>query len=78
VTLYFQRESPGAEKEANWLPAPMSQFIPMLRMYRPKENNPSILNGARTPPAVVKASCQSVSRNIGDQPRYPTTPLTAR
>jgi hypothetical protein len=56
LTLYFQRESLGAEKEANWLPPPKSQFIPMLRMYWPKENNPSILNGARTPPAVVKAN----------------------
>jgi hypothetical protein len=22
LTLYFQNESPGADKEANWLPAP--------------------------------------------------------
>ena len=56
VTLYFQNASPGAEKEANWLPAPKGEFIPMLRMYWPKENNPSILNGSWKPPAVVKAN----------------------
>ena len=56
VTLYFQNASPGAEKEANWLPAPKGEFIPMLRMYWPKENNPSILDGSWKPPAVVKAN----------------------
>jgi hypothetical protein len=55
VTLYFQNASPGAEKEANWLPAPKGEFIPMLRMYWPKEDSPSILNGSWKPPAVVKA-----------------------
>jgi hypothetical protein len=56
LTLYFQNASPGADKEANWLPAPKGEFIPMLRMYWPKENNPSILNGSWMPPAVVKAN----------------------
>ena len=27
LTLYFQNESPGADKEANWLPAPKGEFI---------------------------------------------------
>jgi hypothetical protein len=55
VTLHFQNESPGADKEANWLPAPKGDFIPMLRMYWPKENAPSILNGTWKPPPVEKA-----------------------
>jgi hypothetical protein len=54
TTLYFQAASPGADKEANWLPAPKGQFIPMLRMYWPKDTDPSILNGTWTPPAVLK------------------------
>jgi hypothetical protein len=54
VTLYFQFESPGPDKEANWLPAPKGEFIPMLRMYWPDESSPSILNGSWTPPKVVK------------------------
>ena len=56
VTLYFQSESPGKDKEANWLPAPKGEFIPMLRMYWPKDKAPSILNGTWTPPKVEKAS----------------------
>ena len=54
LTLYFQTKSPGADKEANWLPAPKGEFIPMLRMYWPKETPPSILNGTWSIPAVVK------------------------
>jgi hypothetical protein len=56
LTLYFQNTSPGADKEANWLPAPKGEFIPMLRMYWPKEDSPSILNGSWKPPAVRKVS----------------------
>jgi hypothetical protein len=37
VTLYFQNESPGADKEANWLPAPNGPFLVFLRLYFPKE-----------------------------------------
>jgi hypothetical protein len=54
ITLYFQNESPGPDKEANWLPAPKGEFIPMLRMYWPKESAPSILDGSWTPPTVEK------------------------
>ena len=54
LDLYFQNESPGAEKEANWLPAPKGEFIPMLRMYWPKETTPSILNGTWKVPPVMK------------------------
>jgi hypothetical protein len=54
VTLYFQNESPGADKEANWLPAPKGEFLPMMRMYYPVETSPSILNDSWKPPAVVK------------------------
>jgi hypothetical protein len=56
LTLYFQNESPGADKEANWLPAPKGDFIAMLRMYWPKDQSPSILNGSWKPPSVVKES----------------------
>lgn len=54
LTLYFQNESPGKDKEANWLPAPKGEFIPMLRMYWPKEKAPSILNGTWRLPQVQK------------------------
>ena len=54
LTVYLQRESPGADKEANWLPAPEGEFVAMLRMYWPKTVDPSILNRTWKVPAVVK------------------------
>ncbi len=54
LTLYFQNTSPGKGKENNWLPAPKGEFLPMLRMYWPKDTSPSILNGSWTPPRVTK------------------------
>jgi hypothetical protein len=55
VTLYLQAESPGKDKESNWLPAPEGEFVPMMRMYAPKAGSPSILDGSWKPPAVVAA-----------------------
>jgi hypothetical protein len=54
LTLYFQNESPGKDLETNWLPAPKGDFIAMLRMYWPKENNPSIVDGTWKPPAITR------------------------
>lgn len=54
VDLYLQQANPGPEKESNWLPAPAGQFIPMLRLYWPTENSPSILNGTWKIPALQK------------------------
>jgi len=54
LELYFQNASPGRDKERNWLPAPKGDFILMLRMYWPNENDPSILDETWAPPAVVK------------------------
>ena len=55
IDLYIQNQSPGADKESNWLPAPEDKFILMLRMYWPSEKSPSIINGSWKPPAVKKA-----------------------
>jgi hypothetical protein len=51
LTLYIQRESPGAAKQANWLPAPDGKIFLALRLYRPK---PEVANGTWKPPAVTK------------------------
>jgi hypothetical protein len=56
VDLYIQHESPGPEKEANWLPAPADRFILMLRMYWPNEKAPSILNRTWKIPRVREVS----------------------
>jgi hypothetical protein len=37
ITLHIQNESPGKEKEANWLPAPKGPFVMAMRLYWPKE-----------------------------------------
>jgi hypothetical protein len=37
LTLIVQNESPGKDKEANWLPAPKGPFVMALRLYWPKE-----------------------------------------
>ena len=52
--IYIQKDSPGADKESNWLPAPEGKFILMLRMYWPNESDPSILNGTWKIPPVKK------------------------
>ena len=52
--LYIQKDSPGADKESNWLPAPPGKFVLMLRMYWPTEKRPSIINGTWKIPPVTK------------------------
>ncbi len=53
--IYIQHESPGADKESNWLPAPKDKFILMMRLYWPDDSPPSILDGSWVIPAVKKA-----------------------
>jgi hypothetical protein len=52
LTLYFQNDSPGGDKESNWVPAPKDEFSLYIRCYWPKAE---ILEGKWTPPPVVKA-----------------------
>lgn len=42
IVLYLQKDSPGKDRESNWLPAPDGPFYTILRMYMPKEQ---VLNG---------------------------------
>jgi hypothetical protein len=37
LTMIIQNESPGKDKEANWLPAPKGPFSMIMRLYWPKE-----------------------------------------
>jgi hypothetical protein len=53
--LYIQADSPGKDKESNWLPAPKDDFVLMTRMYWPKEKDPSILDDSWKIPGVKKA-----------------------
>jgi hypothetical protein len=54
VDIYVQKDSPGADKESNWLPAPAGKFILMMRLYWPSETDPSILDGSWVIPSVKK------------------------
>jgi hypothetical protein len=56
VDLYIQADSPGKDKESNWLPAPKDEFILMMRLYWPKEEPPSLLDGSWKIPEVKEAS----------------------
>lgn len=48
LTLYIQHDSPGKDKESNWLPAPSGPFIMFMRLYWPK---PEALDGTwKQPP----------------------------
>jgi len=51
LDLYVQHESPGDDKESNWLPAPNDQFTLLLRLYWPDE---SVIGGQWKPPPVKR------------------------
>jgi len=55
LDIHVRRDSPGKDKEANWLPSGDKAFNLTLRMYWPKEKPPSILDGSWKPPAVRPA-----------------------
>ena len=57
LTLYIQKDSPGADKESNWLPAPNDTIYLVMRLYWPKTEPPSILppgEGTWQPPGIVQ------------------------
>jgi hypothetical protein len=49
LIIHIQKNSPGKDEEANWLPAPNGPIYVVMRVYWPKE---SALNGTWQPPAV--------------------------
>jgi hypothetical protein len=57
VTIYLQKDSPGAALESNWLPAPAGPFYAVLRIYLPKAE---VLDGRWKQPAMQR---------VGTEPR---------
>ena len=49
-------ESPGGDKEANWLPAPKGPYNMTMRLYAPKSD---ALTGKWNQPPVTKAAAES-------------------
>ncbi len=59
LTLYIQKDSPGKDKESNWLPAPNDLIYLVMRLYWPKTEAPSILppgEGTWKPPGIEKVN----------------------
>ncbi|MDP1737676.1 MAG: DUF1254 domain-containing protein [Caulobacter sp.] len=52
LDLWIGHESPGLERESNWLPAPAGPFALFMRAYLPR---PELLDGRYRLPAVVAA-----------------------
>ena len=51
LTIYMQKDSPGPDRESNWLPTPEGDFRPIMRMYMPQE---AVLDGSYVLPAIEK------------------------
>ena len=51
LTIYMQKDSPGKDKESNWLPAPDGPIFVVMRLYWPEE---AALKGEWKPPAVQR------------------------
>lgn len=59
ITLHIRKDSPGADKESNWLPAPDGPVYLVMRLYWPQTDAPSILppgEGSWKPPGIQKAN----------------------
>jgi len=51
LVIHIQKDSPGADREANWLPAPDGPFYLVLRLYLPEQR---VLDGEWAAPALVR------------------------
>jgi hypothetical protein len=51
VTLYVQKDSPGKDKESNWLPTPAGSFNLFMRLYWPEQ---AIVDGTWKMPPVER------------------------
>jgi hypothetical protein len=58
LTLLFQNESPAADTEANWLPAPKGPFNLTMRLYAPRSE---ALTSKWNPPPVTRFQVPSLS-----------------
>ena len=59
LTLHIQKDTPGFDKESNWLPAPDDLIYLVMRLYWPRTEAPSVLppgEGTWKPPGIVKVN----------------------
>ncbi len=74
LSIHVQRDSPGKDRESNWLPAPDGPIFMVMRIYWPKTEQPSVLppgQGAWKPPGIVPVGNLKAqnARRIGDKSR---------
>jgi hypothetical protein len=65
LTIYVQHDSPGKDREPNWLPAPEGPFFLVLRLYSPKSE---ALEGKWKEPPLQRVGA--------DAPAGPPVPVT--
>lgn len=56
LTIYIQKDSPGKDKESNWLPAPDGSMMLAMRLYWPNTEPPSVYplgEGSWSPPPIL-------------------------
>ncbi len=68
LDIYVQADSPGKDKEPNWLPVAKGPFNLLLRLYWPKQE---ILDKTWSPPAVAQADSGSNLRPTGSSSGRP-------
>ncbi|MFK0087314.1 DUF1254 domain-containing protein [Pseudomonas sp. NPDC090755] len=65
LDLYIQHQSPGGDKQANWLPAPKGTFNLALRLYSPRQ---AMRDGSWAPPPVKRVQEQLAPASAGETP----------
>jgi hypothetical protein len=72
LSLYIQKDSPGKDRESNWLPAPDGPMFIVMRLYWPKTEEPSVYplgQGSWEPPPLMPVQhlkAQGI-RHFGDK-----------
>jgi hypothetical protein len=61
LTIYIEKDSPGADRVSNWLPAPDGPIYVVMRVYWPKE---VALLGSWQPPPVNRLSEGAAERAL--------------
>jgi hypothetical protein len=70
ITLDVQNESPGPDKEANWLPAPKGPFFMAMRLYWPRQ---AALTGKWKAPPLQQAHAQAAAAATASATPLPVT-----